>query len=43
MNWFVAGHNNKITMDYSHLTLDDASDVRSYNDNRARLQWDVSF
>ena len=43
MNWFVAGHNNKITMDYSHLILNDASDARSYNDNRVRLQWDVSF
>ena len=19
-NWFIAGHNNKITLDYSHLT-----------------------
>jgi len=42
-NYFIAGHNNKITVDYSYLTLDDASDNRSYNDNRIRLQWDISF
>lgn len=42
-NWFIAGHNNKITVDYSFLTLDDASDNMSYDDNRIRVQWDVSF
>ncbi len=42
-NYFIAGHNNKITVDYSYLTLDDASDNRSYNDNRVRVQWDISF
>ena len=42
-NYFIAGHSNKITLDYSYLTLDDASDKRSYNDNRVRLQWDISF
>jgi hypothetical protein len=42
-NWFFAGHNNKITVDYSYLTLDD--DVRRANvaDHRMRLQWDISF
>jgi phosphate-selective porin OprO/OprP len=42
-NYFIAGHNNKITVDYSYLTLDDASDGRTYNDNRVRVQWDISF
>jgi hypothetical protein len=42
-NYFFAGHNNKITVDYSYLTLDDASDNRSYDDNRVRVQWDISF
>ena len=42
-NYFIAGHNNKITVDYSYLTLDDASENRSYNDNRIRVQWDISF
>ena len=42
-NYFIAGHSNKVTLDYSYLTLDDASEKRSYNDNRVRLQWDISF
>lgn len=42
-NYFIAGHSNKVTVDYSYLTLDDASDNRSYNDNRVRVQWDISF
>ena len=42
-NWFFAGHNNKLTFDYSYLTMDDG--LLSINDtaNRIRLQWDVSF
>ena len=42
-NWFLAGHNNKFTFDYSHLTLDDDVLNRDVSDGRARLQWDVSF
>ncbi|MFT5443344.1 MAG: phosphate-selective porin OprO/OprP [Myxococcota bacterium] len=42
-NWFFSGHNNKITLDYSHLTLDDNVLARNVSDNRVRLQWDVSF
>lgn len=42
-NWFIAGHNNKITLDYSRLTLDDAIENRDVSDNRFRVQWDVSF
>lgn len=42
-NWFFAGHNNKITADYSHLTLDDGVANREVNDDRFRVQWDVSF
>jgi phosphate-selective porin OprO/OprP len=42
-NWFIAGHNNKVTLDYSHLTLDDGLLTESASDNRLRLQWDVSF
>jgi len=30
-------------VDYSYLTLNDASDNRSYGDNRVRVQWDISF
>lgn len=42
-NWFFAGHNNKITVDYSHLTLADAVTSRDVDDDRFRVQWDVSF
>lgn len=42
-NWFFSGHNNKLTLDYSHLTLGDAVLDRDVSDNRVRLQWDVSF
>jgi phosphate-selective porin len=43
LNYFFAGHNNKITLDYSHLTLDDESAGRKVSDDRFRMQWDVSF
>lgn len=42
-NWFIAGHNNKITLDYSHLTLEDSLVNQKVDDNRFRVQWDVSF
>jgi len=42
-NWFFYGHNNKITMDYSYLTLDDDVLARNVADSRVRLQWDISF
>jgi phosphate-selective porin OprO/OprP len=42
-NWFIAGHNNKLTLDYSHLTLDDDVLNRNVSDDRVRLQWDISF
>ena len=42
-NWFFAGHNNKLTFDYSYLTLDDSALGEDEGDHRVRLQWDVSF
>ncbi|MCR9097007.1 MAG: OprO/OprP family phosphate-selective porin [bacterium] len=46
-NWFFSGHNNKVTLDYSYLTLDNdnATTVVFGNteDHRVRLQWDISF
>jgi phosphate-selective porin OprO and OprP len=42
-NYFIAGHNNKITVDYSYLTLDHAPSNQLYDENRVRLQWDISF
>jgi phosphate-selective porin len=43
VNWFMSGHNNKVTIDYSYLTLKDFATMRDYSDNRVRLQWDISF
>lgn len=43
MNWFFAGHNNKLTLDFSHLTLDDGRTNQDVDDQRVRFQWDVSF
>ncbi|MFT7521211.1 MAG: phosphate-selective porin OprO/OprP [Kiritimatiellia bacterium] len=42
-NWFFNGHNNKLTLDYSYLTIDDAALGEDGNGNRIRLQWDISF
>lgn len=42
-NWFFNGHNNKLTLDYSYLTLDDESLDTNKSGSRVRLQWDISF
>ncbi len=42
-NWFMAGHNNKLTIDFSRLTLKDEFLGRKVDTNRARIQWDISF
>jgi len=42
-NWFIAGHNNKITVDYSQLYLEDEVLNRDVDDGRLRVQWDISF
>ena len=45
LNWFFAGHRNKLTLDASHLTLENnsAPGLAAYAEQRVRLQWDVSF
>lgn len=42
-NWFFAGHNNKLTLDYSYLTLDDDVLAKNVDESRVRFQWDISF
>lgn len=42
-NWFIDGHDSKVTLDFSRLSLDDAFLVDEGLDNRMRLQWDVQF
>ena len=43
INYFFKGHNNKLTFDFSYLTLDDAFLAQQASESRARFQWDVSF
>jgi phosphate-selective porin OprO/OprP len=42
-NYFFNGHNNKLTLDYSDLSIDDPELGEHASDGRIRLQWDVSF
>ena len=42
-NWFFNGHNNKLTLDYSYLTIDDGALGLDDSGSRVRLQWDISF
>ncbi|MFK8030182.1 MAG: porin [Gammaproteobacteria bacterium] len=42
-NWFFRGHDNKLTFDVSHLSMDDNQVGRDASETRFRLQWDVSF
>jgi hypothetical protein len=42
-NWFFSGHSNKVTVDFSRLTLDDGLLGSNHSDNRFRVQWDVSY
>jgi hypothetical protein len=42
-NWFFHGHDNKITVDFSRLELDQAAPAPVLRDHRLRVQWDVSF
>ncbi len=43
LNWFFAGHRNKLTLDFSYLTLRDRLLDQRVSDERVRFQWDVSF
>jgi hypothetical protein len=36
-NWFIAGHGNKINLDYSHFTLNDVSSNRGFEDDHVCL------
>lgn len=43
INYFINDHNNKLTLDFSHLILEDGLLDLNVSDNRLRFQWDVSF
>jgi len=42
-NWFFAGHRNKLSLDVSHLALEDPVLGRDVDEQRLRFQWDVSL
>ena len=42
-NWFFSGHNSKVTLDVSRLSIDDGLLATDASDSRIRLQWDVQF
>ncbi|MDG2090534.1 MAG: porin [Gammaproteobacteria bacterium] len=42
-NWFFNGHDSKVTLDFSRLSVDDALLAIEGSDNRMRIQWDVQF
>ena len=42
VNWFLNGHNNKITADITKYDLS-SDEYPDYDDTRFRLQWDVTF
>ncbi len=39
----MSGHNNKLTADFSHLTLEDGYVGQDADEDRFRLQWDISW
>jgi phosphate-selective porin len=41
-NWFIQGHNNKVTADVSHYRFEEPPDA-SDDGTRFRLQWDISL
>lgn len=43
LNWFFAGHSNKLTFEMSHLTVADPVKLIEQAEQRARMQWDISF
>ncbi len=42
-NWFFNGHDSKVTLDFSRLSIDDRLLLAEDSDNRLRIQWDVQF
>lgn len=41
-NWFIDGHRNKVTVDFTHFTLA-RLDASTKHSDRMRVQWDLSF
>ena len=43
LNWFFSGHNNKITLDASYITLEEGAGHAMLGDVQFRLQWELSL
>jgi hypothetical protein len=43
MNWFFSGHSNKLSFEVSHITVEDPNKNIKKDEERARVQWDISF
>jgi phosphate-selective porin OprO/OprP len=43
INWFFSGHSNKLTFEISHLRVEDPVSLMDQSEERARMQWDISF
>lgn len=43
LNWFIKGHNNKLTFEYSYLEYQSLENIEDLDGSRLRLQWDFSF
>jgi phosphate-selective porin OprO/OprP len=43
INWFFSGHSNKLTFEISHLSVEDPVNLTDQSEERARMQWDISF
>lgn len=41
LNWYFRGFRNRVSVDYSHLTLN--TPAAKVGDDRLRVQWDISF
>lgn len=42
-NWFFDGHENKLSLEFSHIDLEDPLLQAEGSENRLRLQWDMRF
>ncbi len=42
-NYFIKGHNNKVTLEYSYLDYDSINGISNQKGSRYRIQWDISF
>ncbi len=42
-NWYIDGHENKLSLEFSRIDLEDPLLQMEGSENRLRLQWDVRF